>query len=106
MVNILRRFSQPLMFILTILTVITFAWWTPNWSANSGREEAVTVIHGRKVKMEQWQREGRIMKIHAALGGAYAQLMDPGSFFGKISATGVENSLLFEDEAAALGVSA
>jgi peptidyl-prolyl cis-trans isomerase D len=46
------------------------------------------------------------MQIHARLGGAYSGLMDPGSFMGKISPAGVENSLLFEGEAAALGVTA
>ncbi|MEO6786113.1 MAG: peptidyl-prolyl cis-trans isomerase, partial [Chthoniobacteraceae bacterium] len=89
-----------------VLVVITFAWWTPSWYAKSGREAPVTVIRGKPVNMEEWQREQRILQIHAQLGDAYAQLMDPGAMFGKITPEGVENSLLFEGEAGALGVSA
>ena len=106
MVNILRRFSQPIMIVVTALVVITFAWWTPSWYAKSGHDGPVTMIRGKPVSVEEWQRETRMMQIHAQLGGAYPQLMDPGAMFGKITSDGIQNSLLFEGEAAALGVSA
>ena len=105
MVSTLRRFSQPIMIVVTVLVIITFAWWTPNWSKN-GNSKPVTVIRGKPVSVETWQHEGRVLQIHARLGGAYAQLMDPGSMFGKISPEGVENSLLFDGEASALGITA
>ena len=105
MVTILRRFSQPIMIFVTALVIIAFAGWGPSLykSAHSG---PVTVIRGKPVSEETWRHEGRVMQIHARLGGAYAQLMDPGSMFGKISSEGVENSLLFEGEANALGITA
>ena len=106
MVNTLRRFSQPLMVFFTVLVIVAFAGWGPNLYSKSGRTGPVTVIRGKPVAVEEWQREGRVMQVQARLGGAYAQLMDPSSMFGKISAVGVENSLLFPGEAAALGVSA
>ena len=104
MVSTLRRFSQPIMIFVTSLVIITFVWWTPSWYSKSGNSGPVTVMRGKPVSIETWQHEGRVMQIHARLGGAYAQLMDPGSMFGQISTQGVENSLLFEGEANALGV--
>jgi len=107
MVNTLRKFGQPLMILITLMTVITFAWWTPSWYSKSGHSAPVTIIRGKPVSVETWQHEGRVMQIHARLGGAYAQLMDPGSMFErKITPEGVENSLLFGGEAAALGITA
>ena len=106
MVTLLRRFSQPIMILVTALVIITFVWWTPSWYSKNGNSKPVTVIRGKPVSVETWQHEGRVMQIHARLGGAYAQLMNPGSMFGTISAEGVENSLLFEGEANALGITA
>ena len=106
MVNTLRRFSQPIMILVTSLVVISFVVWGPSLYSKSARSAPVTVIRGKPVNIEEWQREGRIMQIHARLSDAYAQLMNPGAMFEKITPEGVENSLLFEGEAAALGVSA
>lgn len=106
MVNTLRRFSQPLMIIFTVVIIISFAWWTPSWYASSGKDAPVAIIRGKPVKMEEWQRAVRMMKIHANLQGEYARLLDPATMFGKISNNGIENSLLFPGEAAALGVGA
>ena len=106
MVNILRRFSQPLMVIFTVLIIIAFANWGPSGYGKSGKSAPAVILRGKPVSQETWHREGRVLAIHARLGGAYAQLMDPGSMFGKITPEGVENSLLFEGEAAALGITA
>ncbi len=114
MVNTLRRFGQPLMIVLTVLIIVSFAWWTPNWSARSGKDAPVTVIRGKPVGAEEWRREGRMLQIHANLGGAYVILIDPGAVrenpfsnqISKISPEGIENSLLFDGECAALGITA
>ena len=106
MLNTLRRFGQPLMIALTVLTIISFAWWSPNSSNKADKSAPVAVIHGKPVSIETWQREGRVMGIHAKLGGIYTMALDPGARFGSISKTGVENSLLFEHEADALGITA
>ena len=106
MVSTLRRFSQPIMILVTALVIITFVWWTPSWYAKSARNKPVTVIRGKPVNVEDWQREQRLMQIHMRLGDEYAQFLDPGTMFGKLSSAGLENSLLFEGEAEALGVSA
>ena len=106
MINTLRRFGQPLMIALTVLTIISFAWWSPNTSNKADKSAPVAIIHGKPVSIETWQREGRVMGIHAKLGGIYTMALDPGARFGSISKTGVENSLLFEHEADALGITA
>ena len=108
MVSILRKFSQPIMILVTALVIITFVWWTPSWYSKSGSSGPATVIRGKPVSVETWQHEGRILQIHARLGGDYARFMDPGMMFGRNSPEGVvvENSLLFEGEANALGITA
>ena len=106
MIHTLRRFGQPLMILLTVITVIAFTWWSPSWYAKSDRSGPVTVIHGKPVSAETWRREGRVMDIHAKLGGIYVMALDPGARFGGTSRAGVENSLLFEAEADALGITA
>lgn len=106
MVNILRKFSQPLMVTFTVLTIVAFAGWGPSGWGKSGKSAPAVILRGKPVNQETWHREGRVLAIHARLGSAYAQLMEPGSMYGRITPEGVENSLLFEGEAAALGITA
>lgn len=106
MIHTLRRFGQPLMIALTVLTIISFAWWSPKTSSQTDKSAPVIIVHGKPVSIEVWQREGRVMGVHARLGGIYAMALDPGARFGNISRTGVENSILFEHEADVLGVTA
>ena len=125
MINVLRRFSQPLMVFFTVLIIVAFAGWMPGAGGRSGKSAPAAVIHGKRVTQEAFHQEGRVLAIHARLGGAYAQLIDPaaaaekqremqrnfreGRFVmpeQKITSEGVENSLLFESEAEALGITA
>ncbi len=125
MVNILRRFSQPLMVFFTVLIIVAFAGWGPSWYNKSGRSAPAAVINGKSVTQEVFHQEARMLAIHARLGGAYSQLIDPvaaieaqrefqrnlrqGRFIRaeqKVTSEGVENSILFENEAAALGITA
>ncbi len=105
MVTILRKFSRPIMIFVTVFIIITFVWWTPSWYAKSSHGGPAAVIHGKPVSEEVWRRERGIMLVHTRLGDAYAQLMDPNTRFGSLSPEGVENSLLFDGEANALGIS-
>ena len=106
MVNTLRRFSQPLMVFFTVLVIVAFAGWGPSMYSKGGHSGPAVILRGKPVTQETFHHEGRVLGIHARLGNAYAQLMDPGSFMGKITSEGVENSLLFDGEAAALGITA
>lgn len=104
MTNTLRRFSQPIMIVLTVLVIVAFSLWTPNWSGKSGASAPVTTIRGKPVSMETYQRESRRMQLYAQLGGEYFRSLEPAAGMQKISRVGVENSLLFEEEANALGI--
>ncbi len=139
MVNILRRFGQPLMLFFTVLIVVSFVVWSPNTGNKSGSSAPAAIIHGKPVTGEAFHQEARVLAIHARLGGAYSRLIDPvaaadlqrdmqryqremqrfyleGRFQKsetpparpeqKVTQEGVENSLLFESEAAALGITA
>ena len=113
MTNTLRRFGQPIMIVVTVLTVISFVWWSPSWYAKSNRSGPVAVIHGKPVSEEAALRERRVLEVHSKLGGIYAMALDPGARFGgmsrsgaSITRAGIENSLLFEVEADALGITA
>ena len=46
MVNILRRFSQPLMVIFTVLVIIAFAGWGSSYN-RLGRSAPAAVIKGQ-----------------------------------------------------------
>jgi len=104
MVSVLRKFSQPIMITVTVLVIITFVWWGPSSYDRAGQSDAVAVIRGKPVSIETWKRQARLMQVQSQLGGEYAAAMDPGARFGRISPTGIENSLLFDGEAEALGI--
>ena len=106
MVNTLRKFSQPLTLLFTVFAIVALVGWGPGSNGKAGKSAPAVMMRGKPVSQETFHREGRVLAIHARLGGAYAQLMDPASMFGKITSEGVENSLLFEGEAAALGITA
>ncbi len=106
MVNTLRKFSKPITLVFTIVSILAFAGWGPGSNNKGGHSAPAVILRGTPVTQEAFHHEGRVLAIHARLGNAYAQLMDPSSFMGKISSEGVENSLLFEGEAAALGITA
>ena len=124
MVNILRRFSQPLMVVFTVLIIVSFTAWGPSYN-RSGSSAPAAVINGRPVTGETFRQEARLLAIHARLGGPYSKLIDPAAAAEaqrefqqnlregryvrpdqKVTSEGVENSLLFESEAAALGITA
>ena len=72
----------------------------------SGGSRPAAIIRGKPVSQEAFHKEGRVLAIHARLGTAYAMLLDPGAMRQQVTPEGVENSLLFEGEAAALGITA
>ena len=106
MVNYIRRYKDPLMIIVTLMVIVAFSTWAPNLNPRAQRNQPAAVIHGKPVSKETWEREERRMKVHARMGGAYSGALDPGFMFRTISRAGVENSLLFETEADALGITA
>jgi peptidyl-prolyl cis-trans isomerase D len=69
MVNLFRRYQQPLMIGFTILTIITFAnFYTRTDSLDKGRSGRVAEIYGRSVTLAQAQRAGRKADLSQQLG--------------------------------------
>lgn len=107
MVNVLRRFSQPLMVIVTVMVIITFAWWGPNLGNVSGRRGVLFTAYGKEYSEEEVKRvQGRVL-IHMALQGSYIQVVEPGWFRSRsVTDSGVKNAIVLDHEAEALGLTA
>lgn len=94
MVNTLRRFSKPIMLIVTVLVIVSFSFWSPNVDFGGGGSSGVE-LYGKEVSRHQIERERRKLQIHYQLRGSYARLVgDP------------RLALVFDREADALGVTA
>lgn len=101
MVNVLRRFSQPLMVLIAIVVIISFAWWGPNLSASGGGNQVVLTVHGRPYLMEDFKRANSRLLVHGALQGPYAQAAQAGA----TSRDGVVvNAIVLDHELDALGI--
>jgi len=69
MVNLFRRYQQPLMIGFTILTIITFAnFYTRTDSLDKSRSGRVAEIYGHNVTLAQAQRAGRKGDLSQQLG--------------------------------------
>src|SRR5258708_37231019 len=69
MVNLFRRFQQPMMIGITILIIVTFAWFCgrPDF-LDKGASGRVAVIYGRNVTLGQAKRAGRKADLSEQLG--------------------------------------
>ena len=105
MVNLLRRFGQPIMIVVTVIIIISFAWWGPSMYSRGPGENAVAEIAGKPVSLEAYKREGRRLLAHSQMGGDFVPMMDFRSGFGTVRPAAIENSLIFKHETAALGIS-
>ncbi len=68
MVNIIRRFQQPLLIAITAFTIISFIWLfnrnSMNDRYNSGN---VGTMYGRGISLNQYQRGGRLFQLAEGL---------------------------------------
>src|SRR5262245_56085515 len=101
MVNVLRRFSKPIMLVITVLVIITFSVWMPNITRSGGGTFAY--LYGKPVSLEQFSRQKRKLDIYGMLGGAYARVVPQGA---RNENQAIARSIVFEHEAEALGLSA
>jgi hypothetical protein len=68
MVNVLRRFSKPIMLVITILVVVTFSFWSPNAMTKMG-SGTFSYLYGKPVSVEQMMRQRRKVQIYACHRG-------------------------------------
>ncbi len=102
MVNIIRRFSQPLMVIFTIIVIVSFASWGPGTSGRSGKNDSGIKLYGRSVSEDAIRRQLNKNEVFAMMQGEYIRAVEPGQ---QLSTTGALNAFVLEHEAEALGVS-
>jgi peptidyl-prolyl cis-trans isomerase D len=69
MVKLIRRFQQPLMLIITVLVIISFAWlYNTNSFMDKGGADKVGTIYGHPVTFAQAQKIGRKFELSQDLG--------------------------------------
>lgn len=104
MVNTLRRFSTPIMAVITVLVIVTFVFWTGN-SNESGRGGATAaLLYGKPITIEVWQRQARRLEIFSRMGSDLFAVIDPISRNGEPTPVGVGGLFVFDREADALGI--
>lgn len=108
MVNLFRRFQQPLLIGLTIFTIISFVvlYNLPSTRNGNYRTDSVGVIYGRNVSQPEYQRAGRRWEVCYALRLTDLAFGLAGNAQNKNQAAEnfVWNSMVLRHEAEALGI--
>jgi peptidyl-prolyl cis-trans isomerase D len=107
MVNIIRRFQQPLMIAITVIVCVAFAWlYNSSSYLDKGGGDRVGTIYGRGVTQVQKLREGRKFELCRDLGmGEFLQaLAGRAQTMDEAIENFSWNSLVLRHEATALGV--
>jgi len=101
MVNSLRKFSKPIMLVITVIVIVSFTVWAPNIMRN-GNRQVVNTLGGKDLMADQLQDSFRKLSVYHGLGLPYGMYLSG----QKVSAVGAARAIVFEHEADALGVSA
>lgn len=106
MVNLFRRFQQPLMIIITILVIVSFAWfYNRSDFMDRGATDRVGSIYGRNFTQAQYLREGRKFDLCQALAPELWQaLIQPATTQDEALNNYVWNSLVLREESERLGI--
>ena len=102
MVNVLRRWSQPIMIIITVLVIVSFTYFGQNFYGPSRQNQAIVTLYGKDISLEAFQRQGRRVGVFQALGGEYMTALG----FQQADAAMVARSFVLEHEADQLGLGA
>jgi hypothetical protein len=108
MVNVLRRWSQPIMVIITVLVIVSFTYFGQNYYRQGQGDRTVLNLYGKDISLEAIKRQSRRVGVFAALGGEYIRSLDFAVAMGarEVDAGVVAKSLVLEHEADQLGLSA
>src|SRR5688572_1272966 len=107
MVNVLRRWSQPIMVVITVLVIVSFTYFGQNfYGVSSGNRVAVT-LYGKDITVDSMTRQSRRVGVFAAMQGEYIRALDPSVAMGRPADSGtVAKSFVLEHEADSFGLSA
>ncbi len=108
MVNLIRRFQQPLLIAITILVIISFAVLYNTDSLGRLGADRVALVAGRGVSLADYQRGLRKWELASGLGlrELVGSLGMPATSEDEFKKNYVLGSLVLKDEATRLGVSA
>ena len=68
MVNLMRKYQQTLLLMVTILVIIAFAWLYNDNKLGRGREDSVGTVYGKPVRLTDYHRGARRMQVCQELG--------------------------------------
>ncbi len=107
MVNIIRRFQQPLMIAITVLVIIGFTFFYSNTrTLNTSGAERVATVYGRGVSVTQYQRGARKFELgrDLMLFELLQTLAEPARTMDEAQKNFAFNSIVLEHEAERLGI--
>ena len=64
MVNLMRRYRQSLLMIVTVFIIISFSWFFTDYRGHGGRDEAAGQIYDHPVRLAEFERGMRLSLIH------------------------------------------
>ena len=69
MVNVLRRWSQPIMVLITVLVIVSFTYFGPGTQGAGSTKRVVLSLYGNDITVEDMTRQARRIGIFASLRG-------------------------------------
>lgn len=106
MVNLFRRFQQPLMILVTILVIISFTWfYSRSDFMDQGAANRVGAIYGRNFSQAEYMREGRKYDLcQGLLPELWSELIQPATNADEAMNNFVWNSVVLRHESEQLGI--
>jgi peptidyl-prolyl cis-trans isomerase D len=106
MVNLFRRFQQPLMILITIMVIISFTWfYSRSDFMDRGASNRVGSIYGHNFSQAQFMREGRKFELcQYILPELWQSLIQPAMSADQAMENFVWNSVVLRHEADELGI--
>ncbi|MGB8166308.1 MAG: SurA N-terminal domain-containing protein [Chthoniobacteraceae bacterium] len=106
MVNLFRRFQQPLMILITVFTIISFTvFYSRSDFMDKGSASRVGMIYGRNFSQAEFMREGRKYDLcQYVLPELWQSLIQPATNADEAMNNFVWNSVVLRHEAEQLGI--
>jgi hypothetical protein len=106
MVNLFRRFQQPLMILVTVLVIISFTWfYSRSDFMDHGASTRVGSVYGKNFSQAQFMREGRKYELcQYVLFELWQTLIQPAMSADEAMNNFVWNSVVLRHEADRLGI--
>lgn len=107
MVNVLRKYQQPVMIFITVVIIIAFVvFFQPGNRSAKNSHESGFLIYGRHHSIEELQRKSRLYQValYAGLNQMVLTLSGGNPYSPQASSEFLFNSFVFEHEANKLGI--